>query len=85
MLNAASVSRAAIIVFAVAAGFVPAAAKADERGPLPSQCPGYVVHLQGARTRLASGDRKGAADELRQAEQALDSCIRSAADGNAVG
>ena len=83
-MNNASASLA-LAVFALATAFLPAEARAEGPGPLPSQCPGYVAHLQGARVRLARGDRPGAAAELRQAEKALDSCIHSAADGNAVG
>jgi hypothetical protein len=50
----------------------------------PEGCPGYVAHLRTARTYLARGDRKAAADELRQAERALDSCARSDAPSGAV-
>ena len=77
--------RALVVVFAVVVGLWPALTKAEQPGPSPSQCPGYMAHLRIARSRLASGDRSGAAAELRQAEKALDSCIRSAADGNSVG
>lgn len=80
-----SASLTLAVLLGVATGFLPARAEGEGPGPLPSQCPGYVAHLQGARARLAGGDRPGAAAELRQAEKALDSCIRSAADGNAVG
>jgi len=50
----------------------------------PSACPGYLAHLRSARACLARGDRRAAAAELRQAEQALDSCIRGAAGHRAV-
>jgi len=43
-----------------------------------------LVRGADARACLARGDRAGAAAELRQAEKALDSCIRGEADGNAV-
>jgi hypothetical protein len=42
-----------------------------------ASCPGYVTHLRNARGYLLSGDRASAAAELRQAEQALDTCVRS--------
>ena len=41
-----------------------------------ASCPGYVTHLRNARDYLAKGDRASAAAELRQAEQALDTCVR---------
>jgi hypothetical protein len=42
-----------------------------------ASCPGYVTHLRNARNYLANGDRASAAAELRQAERALDTCVRS--------
>lgn len=63
---------------------VPAWARGRELGAVPGECPGYVAHLRSARTCLARGDRIAAADELRQAEKALDSCIRGEAEGDAV-
>ena len=72
-----------LIAMAVGIGLLPALARGADIGT-PSRCPGYVAHLQGARACLARGDRAGAAAELRQAEKALDSCIRGEADGNAV-
>ena len=71
---------------AVAVGIVvlPSLARGADIGTPPGRCPGYVAHLQSARTCLARGDRTAADAELRQAEKALDSCIRGEADGNAV-
>ena len=72
-----------VVVMAVGFGVLPALALGADVGTSPKQCPGYVAHLQGARACLARGDRAGAAAELRQAEKALDSCIRGQADGDA--
>jgi len=72
------------IAMAVGVGVLPAVAMRADAGAPPSRCPGYVAHLQTARACLARGDRAGAATELRQAEKALDSCIRSGAEGNTV-
>jgi len=49
-----------------------------------ASCPGYVTHLRNARDYLAKGDRASAAAELRQAEQALDTCVRSETQGGPV-
>jgi len=74
------------VMVAVAVGIVvlPALARGADIGTPPGRCPGYVAHLQSARTCLARGDRTAAAAELRQAEKALDSCIRGATESNAV-
>jgi hypothetical protein len=76
--------RAIVVIMGVGLGVLPAFAMGVDIGTPPSRCPGYVVHLQGARAYLARSDRAGAAAELRQAEKALDSCIRGEAEGNAV-
>ena len=76
--------RVIVIAMAVGIGVLPALVRGADIGTLPSQCPGYVAHLRGARACLARGDRAGAAAELRQAEKALDSCIRGEAAGDAV-
>jgi hypothetical protein len=55
-----------------------------EVGTSPASCPGYVTHLRSARAYLAKGDRASAVVELRQAEQALDSCARGEARGSLV-
>ena len=55
-----------------------------EVGTPPASCPGYVTHLRSARAYLAKGDRTSAVVELRQAEQALDSCARGEAQGSLV-
>lgn len=65
-------------------GVLPATVGGGDLGAPPGRCPGYVAHLRSARTYLARGDRIAAAAELQQAERALDSCIRGAAEGNAV-
>jgi hypothetical protein len=57
---------------------------AAEGATAPADCPGYVAHLRSARAYLARGDRQAAADELRQAKQALDSCTRGDAGSDAV-
>jgi hypothetical protein len=62
----------------------PALARGADIGDPPGRCPGYVAHLHSARACLARGDRTQAAAELRQAEKALDSCIRGATEGDAV-
>ena len=49
-----------------------------------ASCPGYVTHLRNARDYLSKGDRASAAAELRQAEQALDTCVRSETQGGPV-
>lgn len=49
-----------------------------------ASCPGYVIHLRNARDYLSKGDRASAAAELRQAEQALDTCVRSETQGGPV-
>ena len=63
---------------------LPALARGADIGTPPGRCPGYVAHLQIARACLERGDRAGAATELRQAEKALDSCIRGEAQGDAA-
>jgi len=63
---------------------LPALARGADIGDPPGRCPGYIAHLLSARACLARGDRTQAAAELRQAEKALDSCIRGATDANAV-
>ncbi len=55
-----------------------------EVGTSPASCPGYVTHLRSARAYLAKGDRTSAVVELRQAEQALDSCARGEVQGSLV-
>jgi len=50
----------------------------------PGSCPGYVAHLRTARAYLARGDRKAAAQELRKAESALDSCATTDAKNGVV-
>lgn len=45
-------------------------------GSMTGNCPGYVEHLQVARTHLARGDRSRAVAELRDAERALQACLR---------
>ena len=77
-------SRVILMVVAVGVGLLPAWATGAELGVPPGRCPGYVAHLQSARACLARGDRVAAAAELQQAEKALDSCIRSAAEAGAV-
>jgi hypothetical protein len=73
-----------VIVVAVGIGILPAWALGAHAAAPPSRCPGYVAHLRSARTCLARGDRAAAAAELRQAEKALDSCIRGETEGGAV-
>jgi len=51
----------------------------------PAACPGYVSHLQRARSFLADGNRAAAVSELEQAKAALESCVRNNTDGGAVG
>jgi hypothetical protein len=59
------------------------AAHADATSP--ERCPGYVEHLRSARDHLVRGNRKAAADELRQAQRALVACSRGeAGEGNAL-
>ena len=84
MRTASMGHRVILMVVAVGVGLLPALAKGAELGAPPGRCPGYVAHLQSARACLARGDRVAAAAELRQAEKALDSCVRSAAEGGAV-
>src|SRR5438094_1278968 len=76
--------RVILMVVAVGVSLLPTWAKGAELGALPGRCPGYVAHLQSARACLTRGDRVAAAAELRQAEKALDSCIRSTAEPGAV-
>lgn len=40
----------------------------------PTPCAGYLTHLRAARHELERGNRSAAVAELRQAEQALESC-----------
>ena len=47
----------------------------------PAACPGYVAHLQRARSFLADGNRAAALDELEHAKEALGSCVRGVTDG----
>jgi hypothetical protein len=47
----------------------------------PAACPGYVAHLQRARSFLADGNRAAALGELEQAKAALASCVRGVTDG----
>jgi hypothetical protein len=68
---------------ALALGLASIVASAAPRDT-PGACPGYLAHLRSARACLARGDRRAAAAELRQAEQALDSCLRGAAGNRAV-
>ena len=84
MRTASMGPRVILMVVAVGVGLLPAWAKGAELGAPPGRCPGYVAHLQSARACLARGDRVAAAAELRQAEKALDSCIRSATEGGTV-
>ena len=60
------------------------ASAAEVGATSPGSCPGYVAHLRRARAYLVHGDRRAAANELRQAEQALDSCARGGAGSNTV-
>ena len=60
------------------------ASAAEVGATSPGSCPGYVAHLRRARTYLAHGDRRAAANELQQAEQALGSCARGDAGSNTV-
>ncbi len=62
---------------ALALGLASIVASAAPRDT-PGACPGYLAHLRSARACRA------AAAELRQAEQALDSCLRGAAGNRAV-
>ncbi len=39
-------------------------------------CPKYQAHLRSARSALQRGDRADALAELRQAQEALESCLR---------
>jgi hypothetical protein len=50
----------------------------------PAACPGYVAHLQRARSFLADGNRAAALDELEQAKAALGSCASGVTDGEAA-
>ena len=84
MRGAPSGPRAVLTVVAFVIGLSPAWARGGEPGVPPGACPGYVAHLRIARACLARGDRVAAAEELRQAEKALDSCIRGAAQGSAM-
>ena len=72
------------MVLAIAIGMLPGWALGADAAPPASRCPGYLAHLQSARTCLARGDRAAAAAELRQAKKALESCLRDEADGDAV-
>jgi hypothetical protein len=62
-------------------GWLPSAAKGATVG---LNCPEYVAHLRSARAYLARGNRQDAAEELREAKKALDSCARTDATGDAV-
>jgi len=73
----------AIVALTAATWLVVSPARA-EVGTSPASCPGYVTHLRSARAYLAKGDRTSAVVELRQAEQALDSCARGEAKGSLV-
>jgi len=58
----------------------------DAAGEIPpGACPGYVSHLQRARSFLADGNRAAAVSELEQAKAALESCVRDDTDGGAAG
>jgi hypothetical protein len=50
-------------------------ALADQASPAPSGCPAYRTHLLAARASLEHADRPGAIAALRQAREALDSCL----------
>ena len=51
----------------------------------PAACPGYVSHLQRARSFLADGNRPAAISELEQAKAALESCVRDNTERGAAG
>jgi len=73
----------AVVAVVAATWFVVGPARAEVGTP-PASCPGYVTHLRSARAYLAKGDQASAVVELRQAEQALDSCARGEAPGSLV-
>jgi len=52
---------------------------------LPAACPGYVSHLERARSYLADGNRAAAVSELARAKAALESWVRDNTDGGAAG
>jgi hypothetical protein len=59
---------------------------ADAAGEIPpAACPGYVSHLQRARSFLADGNRAAAVSELEQAKAALETCVRDDTDRGAAG
>ena len=74
----------AILIVVILGARALGATAAETESTTPGSCPGYVSHLRSARTYLARGDRKAATTELRQAEQALDSCAHGNAGSNAV-
>jgi len=58
----------------------------DAAGEIPpAACPGYVSHLQRARSFLADGNRPAAISELEQAKAALESCVRDNTERGAAG
>ncbi len=77
--------RAGVALAVIAAASWPAGTPARaETGTPPANCPGYVMHLRNARAYLVKGNRSSAVAELRQAEQALDSCTRGEAQSSLV-
>ncbi len=69
---------AAVGLMMLAIGFSGVAA---QELPLAASCPAYVTHLRSARESLERGDRAGAVAALRQAQEALATCLREAAQG----
>jgi len=47
-------------------------------------CPSYPAHLRAARMALGTGDRQTAVAELRNAQAALESCLREEAAGRSL-
>ena len=56
------------------------ASAASARDGIAERCLGYAVHLRSARNELERGNRRAALAELRQAQAALDQCVRAEPD-----